>query len=154
MEQFANGEPLTMDYQDILQNHTVQGDYKAEFQGRSVRPYNQGDVVSMAFSCGGTGYGDPLDRNADAVATDILKGIITPSVARQVYKVAWNEDEQRIDRDASAALIEAERQARLARGRPYDEFVKQWEQKSPPEEILEYYGSWPDAKLVNPIMRA
>ncbi|MGD9864602.1 MAG: hydantoinase B/oxoprolinase family protein [Pseudodonghicola sp.] len=154
MEQFQRGEALNMDYQDILQNRTVSGDYTAEFQGRSVRPYNQGDVVTMAFSCGGTGYGDPLDRNADAVATDILKGIITPSVARQVYKVAWNEDEQRVDPEASQRLIEAERQARLRRGRPYADFVADWQTKSPPAEILQYYGSWPDARVVNPIMRA
>lgn len=153
MEQFSEGDSIKMDYQDILQNETVSGDYSTEFQGRSVRPYNQGDVVTMAFSCGGTGYGDPMDRDPDAIANDVLKGIITPSIAEQVYKVVWKEDEQRLDRQASAEAVRDELAARLKRGKPYDEFVTEWEQQKPPEEILEFYGSWPDARVVTPIMR-
>ena len=39
------------------------------------------------------------------------------------------------------------------RGRPYDEFQKEWLKKKPPEEILGFYGSWPDAKVIAPVMR-
>ena len=154
MEQFADNDPLNMDYQEILSKKTIQGDYKTEFQGRSVRPYMQGDVITMAFSCGGTGYGDPLDRDADMIAADILKGIVTPAVAENVYKIVWDAEQQRVDREASATKVKEALAARLARGRPYAEFVKEWETKKPPEEILAYYGSWPDAKVVTPIMRA
>ena len=42
---------------------------------------------------------------------------------------------------------------RIARGRPYTEFEAEWPQRKPPEEILTWYGSWPDAKVVEPLMR-
>ena len=32
-------------------------------------------------------------------------------------------------------------------------FEKEWLEKKPPEDQLTYYGSWPDAELVNPIIR-
>jgi hypothetical protein len=35
----------------------------------------------------------------------------------------------------------------------YDEFEKEWLKKKPPEDQLTYYGSWPDAKMVTPIIR-
>ena len=47
----------------------------------------------------------------------------------------------------------SERQARLARGRPYAEFEAEWLQRKPPEEILANYGSWPDARPLQPLMR-
>ena len=154
MEQFANNAPINLDYQDILSNKTIEGTYTTEFQGRSVRPYMQGDIITMAFSCGGTGYGDPLDRDPDMIATDILKGVITHAVAENVYKIVWDKDLQRVDREASDKKLKAELTARIKRGKPYAEFVKEWEKKKPPEEILAYYGSWPDAKIIAPIMRA
>ena len=154
LEQFADNAPIDLDYQKILANETIEGDYTAEFQGRSVRPYAQGDIVTMAFSCGGTGYGDPLDRNIDLIANDILKGVITTAVAENIYKVVWDEERQRVDHEASAEKLKAELAARLKRGKPYAEFVKVWETKKPPEAVLTYYGSWPDAKLTAPIMRA
>jgi acetophenone carboxylase len=88
------------------------------------------------------------------IATDILKGIITHAVAENVYKVVWDEGLQRVDREASEKKLKAELTARIKRGKPYAEFVKEWEKKKPPEEILAYYGSWPDAKITAPIMRA
>lgn len=154
LQQFADNAPIDLDYQTILAKKTVTGDYKTEFQGRSVRPYMQGDVITMAFSCGGTGYGDPLDRDPDMIATDILKGVITKAVAENVYKIVWDEEAQRIDHEATDKKVKAELAARLKRGRPYAEFIKDWQKKSPPQEILAYYGTWPDAKLAAPIMRA
>ena len=34
-----------------------------------------------------------------------------------------------------------------------DRLLLEWAQKRPPEEILAYYGSWPDARPLQPIMR-
>ena len=47
----------------------------------------------------------------------------------------------------------AARRARIARGRPYAAFEAEWLQRKPPEEILTWYGSWPDAKPLQPLMR-
>jgi N-methylhydantoinase B/oxoprolinase/acetone carboxylase alpha subunit len=147
-------EKLKMDVQDLLVNHTVGGNYEYEFQGRSVRPYSDGDVITFAFSTGGTGYGDPLDRDPAQVEVDIEKNVITPGTAQQVYKVVWDEASRRVDHAATAKLRTEELAARKKRGKPYAEFEKAWSKLKPADDILLYYGSWPDAKVVNPIMRA
>ena len=35
----------------------------------------------------------------------------------------------------------------------YEEFEAEWSQRKPPEEILEFFGSWPDGAVVNPLIR-
>lgn len=154
MEQFAAGAPLVLDLEEILTRHTIEGNYQSEFQGRSVRPYEKGDVITFAFSTGGTGYGDPLDRDPASVEADIDKGVLTPRTARNIYMVVWDERARRVDLEATREARAQTLQARRARGRPWAEFIKDWEQKRPPEEILAYYGSWPDARVTQPLLRA
>jgi acetophenone carboxylase len=145
---------LNLDVQELLTERAIKGDYEIEFQGRSVRPYNNGDVATFAFSCGGTGYGDVLDRDPKAVEADLLKGVLSEEAAAYVYKVVWDADQRRVDLDATAKLRTQELAARKKRGRPYDEFEAKWLQQKPADDILTYYGSWPDARIVNPLMRA
>ncbi|MCC7413116.1 MAG: hydantoinase B/oxoprolinase family protein [Gammaproteobacteria bacterium] len=153
-QQLAAGAAIDMDVQDILTGHTITGDYQTEFQGRSVRPYDDGEVITFAFSTGGTGYGDVLDRAPAAVLADVANGLITAASARNVYKVVWDEASGRLDAAATDAARAAEMQARKRRGRPYAEFEQAWSQKRPPEEILVYYGSWPDAQVTHKLLRA
>jgi N-methylhydantoinase B/oxoprolinase/acetone carboxylase alpha subunit len=150
----AGDDKINMDIQQLLVDKPIDGTYEMEFQGRSVRPYNNGDVVTMAFSCGGTGYGDPLDRDPLSVETDLTKGVLSPVSARQVYKVVFDETTRRVDLPATAALRADELKARKARGRSYDEFEAEWCQKKPDDSILTYYGSWPHAKEIAPLLRA
>lgn len=145
---------LDLDVQQLLTERPIAGQYEVEFQGRSVRPYQDGDIATFAFSCGGTGYGDPLDRDPASVEQDLLKGVISPQAARQVYRLVWDEGQRRVDRDATAALRASELAARRARGRPYDDFVVDWEKQKPRDDILAYYGSWPDATEIAPLLRA
>src|SRR6266478_7174658 len=147
-------ESLTLDVQQLLQNRPIDGKYEVEFQGRSVRQYNNGDVATFAFSCGGTGYGDVLDRDPKAVEVDILKGVLSETAARYVYKVVWDSGLRRVDLEATAELRSAELAARKQRGKPYAAFEVDWLQQKPSEDILTYYGSWPDAKIVSPLLRA
>lgn len=147
-------DALNMDVQDLLTQRPIAGDYEIEFQGRSVRPYNNGDVATFAFSCGGTGYGDPMDRDAGAVEQDIIKGVLSPKAAEFVYKVVWSEDQRRVDVAQTSTLRKQELAARKARGRRYDEFEAEWLKQKPRDEILAYYGSWPDAREVTPLLRA
>ncbi|WHZ10067.1 MAG: Acetophenone carboxylase subunit Apc4 [Burkholderiaceae bacterium] len=145
---------LTLDVQQLLTEKPIEGQYEVEFQGRSVRPYNNGDVATFAFSCGGTGYGDVLDRYPEAVEADLIKGVISEKAAKSVYKVVWDAAARRVDLDATAKLRGEELQARKRRGRPYAEFEAEWLKQKPRDEILTYYGSWPDAKVVTPLLRA
>ena len=154
-ELMANGsEGLNLDVQELLQKRSIGGNYEIEFQGRSVRPYNNGDVATFAFSCGGTGYGDVLDRDPKAVEADLINGVLSEGAARRVYKVVWDAGTRRVDLAATAKLRAAELAARKKRGRGYDEFEAEWKTKKPADEILTYYGSWPDAKIITPLRRA
>jgi acetophenone carboxylase len=154
-ELMANGDSrLTLDVQSLLTEKPIEGNYEVEFQGRSVRAYNNGDVATFAFSCGGTGYGDVLDRDPKAVEADLVKGVISEAAAKSVYKVVWDRDARRVDLDATATLRAEELAARKKRGRPYAEFEAEWSKQKPRDEILTYYGSWPDAKVVTPLLRA
>lgn len=145
---------LDLDVHELLEKRPIDGSYEVEFQGRSVRPYNNGDIATFAFSCGGTGYGDPLDRDTASVEADVVKGVLSVAAAEKVYKVAWNEATRRIDPDRTAMLRAAELDARRVRGRPYAEFEAEWSTKKPDDSILMYYGSWPDAKEIAPLLRA
>jgi len=145
---------LDLDIQTLLTERPIEGNYEIEFQGRSVRPYNNGDVATFAFSCGGTGYGDPIDRDAKAIEQDIVKGVLSPEAARHVYKVARDETDRRVNLEQTAELRTQELLARKARGRRYDEFEAAWLKQKPRDEILTYYGSWPDAREIMPLLRA
>ncbi len=154
-ELMANGdERLNLDIHRLLEDRPIEGSYEIEFQGRSVRPYNNGDVITMAFSCGGTGYGDPLDRDPASVEADIVKGILSEDSARQVYKVAFDAVNRRVDAAETSRLRTEEKAARLKRGRGYDEFDAEWSKQKPDDSILAYYGSWPHAKEIAPLHRA
>ncbi|MFO1350883.1 MAG: hydantoinase B/oxoprolinase family protein [Gammaproteobacteria bacterium] len=154
MDKMASGDPaLKFDIQDLLVNKTIGGNFTAEFQGRSVRGYEKGDVITIGFSTGGTGYGDPLDRDPKLLEEDLIKGTVSEWAAEHVYRVVWDAERKRVDLDATVAKRAAERRARLARGKPYAEFIQGWEQQRPPREALEFYGAWPDAKLIAPVMR-
>jgi acetophenone carboxylase len=87
------------------------------------------------------------------VEEDLLNGIISETTATAIYQVVWDPERKRVDAAATEERRAAERQARLARGKPYAEFEPGWLEKRPPEEILAFYGSWPDAKPLQPIMR-
>lgn len=154
-EMMADGaENLNLEVQDLLGNRSIEGDYEIEFQGRSVRPYSNGDVATFAFSCGGTGYGDPLDRDPKAVELDIIKGVLSEESANFVYKVVWDSASRRVDLDKTTELRKQELAARLKRGSKYEQFESIWLKQKPKDDILAYYGSWPDAKIINPILRA
>ena len=154
-EMMASGnETMSMDLQTLLTERPISGDYTAEFQGRSVRPYDNGDVITFAFSCGGSGYGDVLDRDPKAVGEDIIKGTLSAAASEAVYKVVWDAENRVVDEAATLVKRKAETDARKQRGVPYAEFEKAWLKKKPADEILTYYGSWPDARVQQPILRA
>lgn len=53
---------------------------------------------------GGGGFGDPLKRPAELVASEVLNGIISPAAARENYGVVIDPTSGRLDATATAAL--------------------------------------------------
>jgi len=80
--------------------------------GREIRFATPGKVGGFALkrgdllvirSAGGGGFGDPLERPAQAVAADVREGYVTAREAKQVYGVALTAHGT-VDRRATAAL--------------------------------------------------
>jgi N-methylhydantoinase B len=67
----------------------------------------RGDAYKM-LSGGGGGFGDPLERDLDAVALDVREGYVSAEVAREVYRVALDAKGQ-VDHDATRVLRAAPR---------------------------------------------
>jgi acetophenone carboxylase len=84
---------------------------------------------------------------------DLKKNVISEWTVTNVYKVVFAPENRKIDRGRTEQLRADERKARLRRGKSYDEFMAEWDKLSPPKDILQYYGTWPDAKPTGPVFR-
>jgi acetophenone carboxylase len=153
LQRMRDGDPkLTLDHRQIFEQRDLEGDWKFELVARVPDLYSEGDLL-FGFSGGGPGYGDPLERPPESVVEDLKKNVISPWTATNIYRVAFDAEGRKVDSAHTGELRAAERKARLARGKPYDQFLVEWTRLSPPKEILEWYGSWPDAKATTPIFR-
>ena len=100
-----------------------------------------GDAQYIRFM-GGGGYGDPLDRAAQAVAADVRFGLVSAKAARDIYGVALDAESGEVDAAATARrrlslrkrraghAVDrslAERQAVPATGRRLSEYLQQTE---------------------------
>ncbi|WP_246308187.1 hydantoinase B/oxoprolinase family protein [Halorarum salinum] len=80
------------------------GDDLEKLAAKHTRDLPAGAVVSVRTP-GGGGYGDPADRDPDAVARDLRLGKLTPEAAREAYG------------DAAADLVDDSRATGAARDR-------------------------------------
>lgn len=71
-----------------------------------------GDVYYLAWT-GGGGFADPLRRDPQRVAQDVLAGLLSPERCRDTYGVVMTASSD-VDADATAALRNLTRKARLA----------------------------------------
>jgi N-methylhydantoinase B len=71
-----------------------------------------GDVQYVRFM-GGGGYGDPIDREPEAVATDVALGLVTEGAASAIYGVVL--EAEAVDADATGSRRLEIRAERLGR---------------------------------------
>ena len=64
---------------------------------------NEGDVVSTE-EAGGGGYGDPAEREPEAVLADVRSGLVSTAAAESVYRVALAAGGKAIDEERTARL--------------------------------------------------
>jgi acetophenone carboxylase len=153
LAQMKQGSEIALDHHTILEKGTVHGNWTFDLVARAPQLFEEGDLL-FGFSGGGPGYGDPLERDPESIMEDLRKSIISDWTARNVYMVAYSPDLRKYDAEKTKQLREAERRARLGRGKRFEAFQKEWSTLSPPKEILQYYGTWPDAKSTGPIIRS
>lgn len=65
----------------------------------------KGDVF-VARTPGGGGYGNPSERDPEAVLKDVLNGLVSLSSAREDYTVVINSETKKIDWKATKKLRE------------------------------------------------
>ena len=148
-----NDEDFSLDPFHMLAGKTLSGEWMHEFFARATRMFQKGDVITFGFATGGAGYGDPLDRDPKLVVQDLRDQMISDWTAENVYKVVYDKTTLKLDEASTVQAREAERKARLERGKPYDEFEKEWMDMKVDESILKFYGKWPTGEVVNPVIR-
>ena len=98
---------------DGLRNYAlVQSKTKGEFEvlKNPAVPLDPSDRVSVTAG-GGGGYGDPLDRDPEAVRQDVIEGYVSLEHARQDYGVVIAPETFEIDKQATEKLRDSLRQA-------------------------------------------
>jgi N-methylhydantoinase B len=79
---------------------------KEEWRKISNLPLKKGEVVSFRGG-GGGGYGNPLERDPDRVARDVVDGYVSMAAARDEYDVVIDPATLQVDRAATAARRKA-----------------------------------------------
>lgn len=77
---------------------------------------------------GGPGFGDPLDRETDAIAADLNNGFLLPAFAQKVYGAVLQQDERgmwSVDAERTRARRAEIRKERLARSVPTRDWMKE-----------------------------
>jgi hypothetical protein len=118
------------------------GKYSTGHMGLQFDIAKDGELYMIAQGAGG-GYGDPLERLPESVVRDAELGRISQKVAEEIFGVRYDPATFRLDAEATGHARARAREARLRRGKPYAEFVKQFVTDEPPKDLL-YYGSWGD----------
>jgi N-methylhydantoinase B/oxoprolinase/acetone carboxylase alpha subunit len=155
LELMARGErniPTTPE--EIIKGRLIKGDYLLPGSvARPPRVVYEGSLSAGGGAPGGKGYGDVLEREPQAVVDDVRNEIISHWTAANVYHVSYDSETWTADEEKTKELRAAERQTRLRQGKSYGEFEREWLTRKPADDQLVYYGSWPDARLVTPIIR-
>ena len=118
------------------------GQYLTNHMGLQFDVAKDGELYMISQGAGG-GYGDVLERDPHAVVRDVELNRISATVARDIFAVAYDPGAFILDVAATKELRAQARRARLERGKPYAEFVKEFVTPEPPQDLL-YYGSWGD----------
>lgn len=147
-DQLANDPgKIKFDILDLMNNQTVEGgQYSTHEMAMTFELCQQGEVYMMCQGTGG-GYGDVLQRDPALVIKDIEEDLISHDTAREIFKVVFDPRTLIVDVEATDAARAAERKSRLARGKPFDQFVAEFVTPEPPEH-LPYYGSWDDPAVI------
>ena len=108
----------------------------------SIQPFMNGDTFYVPAG-GGAGYGDVLERAPEAVVGDLQNGITTHWACRNIYKVAYDEETLRLDKEGTERVRAEARAERKRKGKPYAEFEAEWLKLRPSDQAIKYFGTYP-----------
>jgi N-methylhydantoinase B/oxoprolinase/acetone carboxylase alpha subunit len=141
----TGAQDLTLTQYTLARDQPLDGDYHFDYSSKATEQFAEGDLF-IDSAGGGGGYGDVLERDPEAVMEDLRDGLISAQVARDVYRVVFDEELMRADLDATGEQRRLARLERLARGKPFAEFAAEWSKLRPGADKLKYYGDWPEPR--------
>jgi N-methylhydantoinase B len=86
---------------------------QVDLPSKTTFPVQAGEVV-VYETCGGGGYGDPLDRNPSWVLRDVIEGKVSRERALSAYGVVFNADGMQVDAAATEDLRRRRREGVVA----------------------------------------
>ena len=138
--------PKAVEVFDIVQLMNEQpiagGIYTSNDMGMTFEICADGEIYMICQGSGG-GYGDVLERDPALVMKDLAEDLMSHENARDIYQVVYDERTLTVDVEGTLKRREEYRRARIARGRPFDAFCKEWVTAQPPEDVP-YFGCWDD----------
>jgi N-methylhydantoinase B len=90
--------------------------HPAEIKGRVNLPEF---TIVADFVAGGGGYGDPIERQPDAVAKDVRRRIVSSRIAKEIFGVVLNQDSPAPDNAATLKRRQEIREERLREGKTF-----------------------------------
>jgi acetone carboxylase alpha subunit len=120
--------------------------YSAVDMGMTFELCNEGELYMICQGSGG-GYGDVLERDPALVMKDLAEDLMSHEIAREMYQVVYDESTLIVDEEATRLRRDGYRKERIRRGRPFDEFCREWVRSEPPEH-LPYCGCWSDLTVI------
>lgn len=120
--------------------------YSSHDMGMTFELCQEGEIYMICQGAGG-GYGDVLERDPELVMKDLREDLMSHENAWDIYRVVYDRDTLIVDAEATAEARAAERRARIARGKPFDAFCREWVTPEPPTDIP-YMGSWDDNREI------
>lgn len=143
-------DPKAVEVFDIVQLMNQRpipgGRYSSHDMGMTFELCNEGEIYMICQGSGG-GYGDVLERDPAAVMKDLAEALMSHENARDIYQVVYDEETLVVDEAATAERRAACRRERIARGKPFDAFCRDWVRPEPPPQVP-YFGSWDDPRVI------
>jgi acetophenone carboxylase len=137
---------LSLSQFDLAESQAVSGTYEFGSSSQATQQFQSGDLFLSGVG-GGGGYGDVLEREPEAVMEDLRTNVISHSVARDVYRVVYDEASLLVDEAATQQERDRARAERKQRGKPFAAFMAEWQQLRPAADKLKYYGDWPEPRV-------
>jgi acetone carboxylase, alpha subunit len=132
-ERIALGESLPLggdinpdipDYENHLNAHAI---VKRDKQCMTTEDCYDNYDLYLNYLRGGPGFGDPLDREVEAIEHDLNNALLLPEYAQKVYGAVATKDAEgiwRVDAQQTALMRLEVRNQRLARSQPTREWMK------------------------------
>ncbi len=142
--EILKNDPKSVPVFDIVELMNEQpikgGTYSSNDMGMTFELCNEGEIYMICQGSGG-GYGDVIERDPQLVMKDLEEDLMSHDIARDIYKVVYDEKTLIVDEPATKKLRDDYRRERIRRGKPFDKFCKEWVTPEPPAHIP-YFGSW------------